>query len=75
MGVTRSDHRFARTSFRRRMAAACLLVLSASPAYADATLLLGEPYGKFGSLTPTGHAAVYLSRICALSVGENRSEH
>jgi len=49
------------------MAAACLLVLSASPAYADATLLLGEPYGKFGSLTPTGHAAVYLSRICASS--------
>lgn len=68
MGAPRSAHRFARTSFRLRIAAACLLALSAAaPAYADATLLLGEPYGKFGSLTPTGHAAIYLSRICASS--------
>jgi hypothetical protein len=24
-----------------------------------------EPYGHFGGLTPTGHAAVYLPRVCA----------
>src|SRR5579862_5609608 len=34
-------------------------------AKADATLLLEEPYGHFGAFTATGHAAVYLSRVCA----------
>ena len=34
-------------------------------ANADATLLLEEPYGHFGAFTATGHAAVYLSRVCA----------
>lgn len=34
-------------------------------AKADATLLLEEPYGHFGAFTATGHAAVYMSRICA----------
>jgi hypothetical protein len=33
-------------------------------ANADATLLLEEPYGHFGAFTATGHAAVYLSRVC-----------
>ena len=28
-------------------------------------LLAGEPFGRFGSFNPTGHAALYLSRICA----------
>ena len=37
------------------------------PAQADVALLLGEPYGRFATLTPTGHAAVYLSRVCAAS--------
>lgn len=36
-------------------------------ANADATLLLEEPYGHFGAFTATGHAAVYLSGICAES--------
>jgi hypothetical protein len=35
------------------------------PARADATLLLEEPYGHLGAFTATGHAAVYLSRVCA----------
>ncbi len=35
------------------------------PAYADAAFLLGEPYGKMGALAPTGHAAVYLTNVCA----------
>ena len=34
-------------------------------ARADAAFLLEEPYGTFGNMNPTGHAAVYLSGICA----------
>uniref|UniRef100_E6Q019 DUF4105 domain-containing protein n=1 Tax=mine drainage metagenome TaxID=410659 RepID=E6Q019_9ZZZZ len=33
--------------------------------FAQAALLLEEPYGVFGHLNPTGHAALYLSRVCA----------
>jgi len=40
------------------------VVLGAS-ARADVTLLLEEPFGTFGGMTPTGHAALYLSRVCA----------
>ena len=45
-----------------------LLAFSAAgllQAHADATLLLEEPYGHFGAFTATGHAAVYLSGVCA----------
>jgi hypothetical protein len=41
-----------------------VLILAAG-AHADVTLLLEEPYGAFGGMTPTGHAAIYLSRVCA----------
>jgi hypothetical protein len=34
-------------------------------AHASVSLLLEEPYGQFGAMNPTGHAAVYLSHICA----------
>jgi|SRR5579862_1740173 len=34
-------------------------------AHASATFLLEEPYGKLGFFTATGHAAVYLSGVCA----------
>ncbi len=44
---------------------ACWFVLSVAPARADMTLLVEEPYGAFGGMTPTGHAAIYFSRICA----------
>jgi hypothetical protein len=36
-------------------------------ASASATLLLEEPYGHLGFFTATGHAAVYLSGVCAES--------
>jgi hypothetical protein len=36
-----------------------------SAAAASATLLLEEPYGRMGFFTATGHAAVYLSGVCA----------
>jgi len=42
-----------------------LAAISASLAQASATLLLEEPYGKLGFFTATGHAAVYLSGVCA----------
>ena len=41
------------------------LLLSSTAVHADITLLLEEPYGAFGGMTPTGHAAIYLSRVCA----------
>jgi hypothetical protein len=37
------------------------------PANADAVFLLEEPYGRLGSVEPMGHAAVYLTGICAAS--------
>lgn len=42
-----------------------LVLVSASLASASATLFLEEPYGKLGFFTATGHAAVYLSGVCA----------
>lgn len=47
--------------------AGAALLLTAAAARADITLLLEEPYGNFGGLNPTGHAAIYFSRICASS--------
>jgi hypothetical protein len=44
---------------------AAMVVVCASLAGASATLLLEEPYGKLGFFTATGHAAVYLSDVCA----------
>src|ERR1700760_204027 len=41
------------------------LVLGVTMARADVALFLEEPYGAFGGMTPTGHAAIYLSRVCA----------
>ncbi len=37
------------------------------PAQASATLFLGEPYGHDAAFAGTGHAAVYLSGVCATS--------
>ena len=36
-------------------------------AWADAALLMEEPYGEFGAFNPTGHAAIYLNHVCAES--------
>jgi hypothetical protein len=41
------------------------VLATACVANASATLLLEEPYGKLGWFTATGHAAVYLSGVCA----------
>src|SRR6202162_1001845 len=51
----------------RRAAGTLVLIIlcCVSLACASATLLLEEPYGKMGFFTATGHAAVYLSGVCA----------
>jgi hypothetical protein len=55
-----------RTPFRRLQTLALLVFLGLLPkARADATLFLEEPYGHMGAFTSTGHAAVYLNRVCA----------
>jgi hypothetical protein len=41
------------------------LALNTQPARAQAALLLEQPYGVFGTLNPTGHAAIYLAHVCA----------
>ncbi len=46
---------------------AAFLMVSAGALQASVTLLLEEPFGNFGGLTPTGHASIYLSRVCAAS--------
>lgn len=57
---------FVRTPRRSLHTLVLLVSLLVLPkAHADATLLLEEPYGHFGAFTATGHAAVYLDRVCA----------
>jgi hypothetical protein len=53
----------------RRSVLAMAVMLAALVPFASgsATLLLEEPYGKMGFFTATGHAAVYLSGVCAES--------
>jgi hypothetical protein len=46
---------------------AAMVLLGAASAHAGVTVLLEEPFGHFGGMNPTGHAAVYLSRVCAAS--------
>ena len=44
---------------------AAILLSAAQPASAELTLLVGEPYGSFGTMMPVGHASIYLDRVCA----------
>jgi len=41
------------------------LLISACATRADVAFLMEEPYGGFGSVNPTGHAALYFNHICA----------
>ncbi len=53
-------------SFLQRLLLAVAAVLVCqSIARSDATLFVQEPYGIFGAINPTGHASIYLSRVCA----------
>jgi hypothetical protein len=52
----------------RKLSAILLFCLCSIPrAQAGATLFLGEPYSYDGAFAGTGHAAVYLSGVCATS--------
>jgi hypothetical protein len=44
-----------------------LLLWTVAVARAGVSLFLEEPFGTFGGMNPTGHAAIYLSRVCAAS--------
>ena len=44
---------------------AAFAICSGATAHASVALLLEEPFGQFGAMNPTGHAAVYLSHVCA----------
>jgi hypothetical protein len=50
-----------------RWLALLLLLGTASCARADVAILLEEPYSYDGAFAGTGHAAVYLTRVCAAS--------
>ncbi len=54
---------------------ACCLFLVGVAAHANVTLLLEEPHGSFGRMVPVGHAAIYLSRICAETTTRLRRCH
>jgi hypothetical protein len=49
----------------RIIAGVLLLIASATNLHAAAALFLEEPFGNFGEMNPTGHAAIYLSNVCA----------
>ena len=55
---------------RRRLSilavALTLLLLAAPlPAHASITVLIGEPFGSFGTMMPVGHTTLYLDHVCA----------
>ncbi len=52
--------------------ASILLLFGGSRSYSQAALLLEEPYGFFGAVNPTGHTAIYFTRICATTPTELR---
>ena len=47
------------------LVALALFVPLCRHSYAQAALLMNEPFGFFGFLNPTGHDALYFQRICA----------
>jgi hypothetical protein len=62
--VTDNSH-FRITSRIAASLAILTFFLGGSAAFADVVLLVSEPYGRLGFLAPTGHAALYLPRVCA----------
>lgn len=53
-------------SQKYRASVVLVLILIAAPSvFAQAALLIEQPFGVFGRLNPTGHTAVYLEHVCA----------
>ncbi len=61
-----------RVHLRNSLLALVTLVFLSGQASAKLALLLEEPFGAFGYVNPTGHAAIYLSDVCAASPTELR---
>jgi hypothetical protein len=61
--------------FFRTATALVGLLLAVGSAHAAVALLMEEPYGAFGALNPTGHAAIYLNHVCADSPTVLRACH
>ena len=51
--------------FQRLFWALLLSVLTAASVHASIGLVVGEPFGSFGTMMPAGHAAIYLNHLCA----------
>ena len=51
--------------FCRRAISFCALLLIATSAHARIGLVVGEPFGSFGTMLPVGHASIYLDNLCA----------
>ena len=51
--------------FQRLFWALLLSVLTATSVHASIGLVVGEPFGSFGTMMPAGHAAIYLNHLCA----------
>jgi hypothetical protein len=52
---------------RKLLICICMLLTACCAARASVGLLMEEPFGTFGYVNPTGHAAIYLSNVCAAS--------
>lgn len=57
--------RLIRSHIRKYLFVAAFALFVSAQCHSQAALLLEEPYGFFGALNPTGHNAIYFSRICA----------
>lgn len=62
--IRSSSHR---RTFGSVLLAALFFFAGGLPARADVSLLVEEPFGRFGGMNPTGHAALYFDGICAAS--------
>jgi len=42
-----------------------MMLFASTHAFGSVSLLVEEPFGRFGAFNPTGHAAIYLDHVCA----------
>jgi len=67
------QQRIERRNLKRLVFLGLVAMFAGARAHArEAALLLEEPFGHFGGMTPTGHAAIYLSDVCAETPTELR---
>ena len=54
---------WSRSAKKTLLGTACLFY--AQSALASVAVLVGEPFGRFGTMMPVGHTAIYLDHLCA----------